>query len=125
MVDESTFIQGYAKVMARTWEDPKYLDRLTTQPTETLAESGISVREGSKVNIIRLEVTGEGRISDQVALWEKGEETGVYQLLVPTKPADFDPESYPLTDTQLEAVTGGLKSAGDNCCCCCPCCCCT
>ena len=29
MVDESTFIQGYAKVMARTWEDPKYLDRLT------------------------------------------------------------------------------------------------
>ena len=127
MVNEVDFIKGYAKIVAQTWDDPTYLDELMKQPEQKLAEVGITTREGARVNIIRLESTGEGRMDDQLALWEKGEETGMYQLLVPFKPANFDPSNYPLTDAQLEAVSGGLaaEQTGDYCCCCCPCCCCT
>jgi hypothetical protein len=127
MFDPNAFVQGYAKVMSLSWSDEGYRARILTEPKAVLAEAGIPVRDDAKVTVTELDVTGNGNIEDQIALWEKGEETGVYQLMLPRKPENMDPNDFPLTEYQLAGVTGGLEeaAAGDYCCCCCPCCCCT
>jgi hypothetical protein len=120
MLDKSVFIQGYSKIMALSWVDEDYKSRLLNDPRSVLAEAGIATPEGARISVVTLDASGEGSIQDQLALWEEGESTGVYQLHVPLRPANFDPDDVVLSDTQLEAVAGGVIA----CCCCTPCCCC-
>ncbi len=126
MFDKSAFVQGYAMVTHRSWEDESYFNRLLKEPGSVLKEAGIETRPDAKVNVITLEISGQGKIDDQLALWQKGEETGTYQLLVPLKPENYNPDDFPLSDEMLQSVAGGaMKKGGGNCCCCCPCCSCT
>lgn len=120
MLDKATFVQGYSKIMATTWVDDAYKTRLFADPRSVLAEAGIGTPENAQVKIVSLAASGEGSIENQIELWEQGETTGIYELRVPLRPDDFDPDDVVLSDAHLEAVAGGVVA----CCCCTPCCCC-
>jgi len=64
------------------------------------------------VRVVVMEITGMGHIEEQVDYWVKGNQTGLYDLFIPSKPEDAD-------------LTGDGAGGGDVCCCCCPCCSCT
>jgi hypothetical protein len=128
MLDKSAFVQNYSRVMAMSWADEEYKDRLLKEPRTVLAEAGIPVPQNAKVNVITVspDEQGKGKIEDQLIMWEKGEMTGTFDLLVPLKPAGWAPDNVALTDEQLAAVAGGMESElSISCCCCTPCCCCT
>jgi hypothetical protein len=40
-----------ARVVARSWRDPEYYDRLRTNPRDALQEEGYSVPEGTRVEV--------------------------------------------------------------------------
>jgi hypothetical protein len=114
--------------MAMSWADDEYKDRLLQEPRQVLAEAGIAVPQNAQVNVITVasEEHGKGKIEDQIIMWEKGELTGTFDLLVPLKPVGWTPENVALTDEQLAAVAGGAEAMiSISCCCCTPCCCCT
>lgn len=116
-MNQEQFVQSYSKVIGQSWADDQYMTRLMTDPKSVLAEAGISIPRTAQLNVVKVEPTGQGKIENQIALWEAGERTGVYELHVPNKSGDLA-----LSDEQLSAVAGG---ATDINCCCCPCCCCT
>lgn len=120
MIDHEQFVQGYSKVIGQSWADEQYMARLLKDPKSVLAEVGLTIPQGAQLNVVRISPTGQGKIENQVALWEAGERTGIYELRVPDKSGDLT-----LSDEQLSAVAGGAASVGDINCCCCPCCCCT
>lgn len=124
MSSQSEFIQNYSKIVARSWVDEAFFDELVSKPKATLDANGLATPDDADVRIITVEHsnTGEGSIEGQHARWQKGEETGTYELYISLKPDDFDPENVNLSESQLDAVAGGLL---DNCCCCTPCCTCT
>jgi hypothetical protein len=128
VLDKSAFVQNYSRVMAMSWADDEYKDRLLQEPRQVLAEAGIAVPQNAQVNVITVasEEHGKGKIEDQIIMWEKGELTGTFDLLVPLKPVGWTPENVALTDEQLAAVAGGAEAMiSISCCCCTPCCCCT
>ena len=112
MINQEQFIQSYSKVIGQSWANEQYMDRLLKDPKSVLAEVGLSIPQGAQLNVVRLTPTGQGKIEDQVALWEAGERTGVYELRVPNKSGDLA-----LSDEQLTAVAGGAAT-NINCCCC-------
>ncbi|MCA9937959.1 MAG: hypothetical protein KC418_04915 [Anaerolineales bacterium] len=127
---KSDFLQRYANVVAMSWADEDFLHRLVKEPVVVLREAGIGINEDARVNVITIESkdSGRGAIEDQIELWEKGAQTGSYDLLVAMKPEGWSPENIELADSQLMAVAGGLEEAAGidiSCCCCTPCCCCT
>ena len=113
MLDKSAFVQSYSRVMALSWADEDYMKRLIAEPRQVLSEAGIATPESAKVNVITVspEEQGKGKIEDQIIMWEKGDLTGTYDLLVPLKPADWSPSNIELSDEQLAAVAGGLEQA--------------
>jgi len=111
-MDKDQFAQAYGVVVAKTWSDPEYLDKLKGDPVATLKEAGIETTAGAEIEIDVMAPTGEGTIDSQYQMWAKGDRDGTYVLWVPTQPEEFGDE--------LKASNGG----GINCCCT-PCCCCT
>lgn len=126
---KSDFLQRYANVVAMSWADDDYLHRLLKNPNAVLGEAGIPVKEGARINVVTMESTGHGTMDNQLELWEKGAQTGVYDFVVALKPEGWTPENVELSDAQLMAVAGGLEQTSMDidisCCCCSPCCCCT
>ena len=116
MFNREEFVKNYSKVIGQAWTDEGYMERLLKEPRTILADAGLSVPGNAAINIVRVEPTGEGSLDEQAELWATGETSGVYELFVPIKPAEFA-----LSDEQLAAIAGG----GDWCTCTCPCCCCT
>jgi len=116
MVDRSSFVQGYTKILTNAWSDESFASQLQDDPKPILAEYGLDVPDDATVVVVASEGT-DGSVDDQVAIWEEGASTGTYTLYVPVVPAV---EAGELSDADLEAVAG----AGDVdlCCCCCPCC---
>ena len=49
--DSGTFDVAFGKVIARSWSDEAYKERLLAQPREVLAEAGIRLPEGVEVVI--------------------------------------------------------------------------
>jgi hypothetical protein len=111
-VDKETFVLNYGKLVARTWQDPEYLNALKNDPIGTLKEAGIDVPDNATVRVVIMEPTGAGSGDEQWEYWQKGEESGVYDLFVPTKPEDLDSAAM-------------AQSGGTYTCSCTPCCCCT
>lgn len=116
--ERSAFVSAYTKVLTAAWSDDNYVNRLEENPRTALAEQGLELPANATVRIVRA-IGGDPDLEAQVALWNAGKETGVYELRVPSSPQIEDRE---LSEADLEAVAGG-----DNtyCCCCCPCCTCT
>jgi hypothetical protein len=115
--NRQAFIQGYANMVARTWMDDTYRQLVVSSPADTLAQAGMPTIAGAVIRVIQHQITGSGKIEDQVDAWIAGNTSGLYDLFLPIKPDQFD------------VTPGGGAAGGDACagggCCCCPCCCCT
>jgi hypothetical protein len=111
------FIKNYANMVAQTWIDNSYLQTLLADPVNTLAQAGLPTIPGAVVRVIQHQITGMGRIEDEVDAWVAGNQSGLYDLFLPIQPDWVD----------LFGGGGGDASAagGGNSCCCSPCCCCT
>jgi hypothetical protein len=72
----------YAKVVARAWTDEDFKTRLLCDPTSTLADMGIRVPVGVKVNVVE-------------------NTPGIVNLVLPGVPFDCD-----LSDFDLEKLAG-------------------
>jgi len=116
-VDEAQradFVSGYTKILTNAWSDDSFRDRLASEPREALAENGLNVPAGAKIEIVS-NVAGDQSLEDQVALWEQGAGSGEFRLYVPEEP---QVDTSELSENELEAVAGG----DSYCCCCSPCC---
>lgn len=111
-MDQNTFTLNYGKLVARTWKEPAFLNQLKNDPVDTLNDSGLPVKQGGTVRVVVLEPTGQGTGDEQWEYWQRGDQSGTYDLFLPTKPADL----------QSGAMA---ESGGTYCCSCTPCCCCT
>jgi hypothetical protein len=116
-VNRQDFIKNYANMVARTWTDDSYLQLILSNAADTLAGSGMPTVPGAVIRVIQHQITGSGKIEDQVDAWVEGNRTGLYDLFLPMKPDQFDV-------TPGSGAPGGDACAGGGCCCC-PCCCCT
>jgi hypothetical protein len=112
----TAFVRGYTKVLTNAWSDEAFMKRLTSKPTETLAEYGLDAGKAS-VEVVT-DMHGAASLDDQISLWESGLASGNVKLYVPTLPQI---DTKQLSEDQLDSVSGG----DTYCCCCCPCCTCT
>lgn len=111
MSSESTFINSYGALVARTWSDPAFLQQLLDDPCGTVNDAGLKTKEKAVVRVIQVKETTFGKAEDQVSEWAEGDKTGIYTLWIPIKPDDLDADAH------------GMMA--DSSCCCTPCCCCT
>ena len=135
MVDRSTFLHSYSRLMVRSWASEEYFNKVVENPKAALADVGIEVPSDATVNVITVKPTGQGKLEDQLTYWEKGEASGHYDLFLAERPDDFDINDMALSDNELEVIAGGTQIApieadgggcsSTYCCCCTPCCCCT
>ncbi len=124
MSDRSQVLKNYGNLVGRIWENEEVLESLKANPVAVLNEYGFDIPEDATVNLIFRELNVNGSPETQADSFAKGESTGVYDIIVPTKPADLDPSELPLQEEVLELMAGGAQAMG--CCpcstCCCPCC---
>ena len=118
MTDRNEVLRNYGNLIASVWEDEQVLDELQAEPKKVLNNFGFNISDDSEVNLILREINTDGTPSTQVDMYIKGQETGVYDIIVPLRPSDEVLEDLPLQDDMLELVAGGVVA----CCCCCPCC---
>jgi hypothetical protein len=103
------FTKLYATLVEKTWDDPGFLAILLQNPSRTLAASGLITVPNSTVNIVLRKLDRNAKLAEQLALWEDGNRSGVYDIIIPIKP---DPSAVLIPE------------GGEAGCCCCPCCCC-
>ena len=116
------FIDAYTKALLASWSSDEYAARLESDPRSALAEVGLELPEGASIEITRgaadpaaAAQSQEGRLDRQVALYEAGLSSGVFEFHLPATPQIDTSE---LDIDELAEVAGGMY------CCCCPCCCC-
>jgi hypothetical protein len=125
VLDRSQALKNYGNLVGRLWENEELFEQLKAEPKSVLKNFGFDIPEHAQVNLIIRELNTQGNPDTQIDLFNKGEETGVYDIIIPTKPAELDPSELPLQEEVLELMAGGLEAAA-GCCpcstCCCPCC---
>ncbi|MEJ2116725.1 MAG: NHLP leader peptide family RiPP precursor [Alphaproteobacteria bacterium] len=89
--NDSDMKASFAKVIAKSWNDPAFKERLMSDPKAVLAESGVSVPEGVDVNV-----------------YESTKQK--WALVIPPAPASGE-----LSDEALGGAAGGINV---YCCCC-------
>ena len=102
-----TFAVQYSDLVEHAWNDENFLAALQAHPHEALRESGIDVPSSAHVNVIMTPFDPTASLGREISLWEKGNSTGVYDLIIPIKPSP-DAALFP-------------ESAADDACCSCPC----
>jgi hypothetical protein len=123
-MDTTEFLVAYGKVVSRSWSDESYRAQLFAEPQATLAAAGITAPETARIELVEMNPAPGGDPNAHVARWTNGAETGVYTMLIPTRP-DFDTSDETLGEDLLAAVAGGASAeTAAACCCCSPCCCC-
>lgn len=113
--ERAAFVNGYSKILTGAWSSEEFSLRLATDPVAVLAENGLAVEAGARVDIIRLR-DGEPDLGTQTQLWEIGRKSGHYVLYVPELP---QLEVRDLADEELSGLAGGAGGSY----CCNPCCC--
>ncbi|WP_211592441.1 MULTISPECIES: hypothetical protein [unclassified Microbispora] len=120
------FVNAYTRVLITAWSSEEYSARLDSDPRSALAESGLELPAGAEVVLVRNIPEGhhDSNIDVQVALWERGLETGRFELHIPETP---QVDMAELSEGDLDSIAAGASAqeAIDINCCCCPCCCCT
>jgi hypothetical protein len=106
--DVRDFPAKYSALMLKVWDSPDEIKRLEADPIGELKTAGIEVPPKAIVNIVRRNLDRNAKLADQLALWEQGIRSGVFDIIIPIRP-DGD-------------VT--LVAEGGDPCCCCPCSCC-
>jgi hypothetical protein len=115
IIEQSEFEDRYHELLMRSWTSEDFTMEMLSNPSASLGEIGLVVPEGTAVTIKR-QPEGEGSIDDQYQLWTEGIARGQVVLVVPEiPPIDLGV----ISDSELEAVSGGTTY------CCCPCCTCT
>jgi len=120
-MERSQILRSYGHLVNSLWENESLVEELKAQPHKVLNEYGFEIPADAKVNLLFRELNVEGSPTTQADMLAKGEETGVYDIVIPTKPADIDTSELPLQEEVLELMAGGAE-AGCCPCCCCPCC---
>jgi len=117
--ERAEFVNAYTRVLITAWSSAEFADRLVADPKAALRECGIELPASATIALVRQIPEGhhEGNLDVQVALWERGIETGSYELHVPETP---QVDTAELSEGDLDSI-----AAGSFYCCCCPCCCCT
>lgn len=77
---------AYSKIVSKAWSDPEFKARLLAAPRAALAESGVQVPDGVRINV--LEDSGD-----------------VINMVLPTSPA-----GEVVSEQDLEQVAGGTCS---------------
>jgi hypothetical protein len=126
MVERSQALKNYGNLVGRIWENEQLFEQLKAEPKKVLKDFGFDIPEDARVNLIIRELNTQGNPDTQMDMFSKGEQTGVYDIIIPTKPAELDPSELPLQEEVLELMAGGTETAMAGCCpcstCCCPCC---
>ena len=124
MSERNEVLKSYGNFVANLWEDETVLSALQADPHTVLASYGFKIPADAKINLIVREINLDGSPDTQVELIDKGEETGVYDFIVPLRPDGLELQDIPLNDEILELVAGGQASLAGccPCCTCCPCC---
>src|SRR4051794_25436136 len=91
MTARTEFPAVYSAMVLKAWNDPNFLVTLKQDPQAALAAAGIQAPAGSTVNIIFRNLDRTAKLADQLALWEEGIKTGVYDIIIPIKPDDKEP----------------------------------
>lgn len=120
--EKTDFSTTYLQFLVKTWTDEDFAAKSDANPREALAEAGIELPADATVEIHRHDdgdaytEGGNNRaaMEAQLALFEKGQETGHYRFHVPGTP-NVDTEE--LNAVELSDVAGGFEP----CCCCCCC----
>jgi hypothetical protein len=118
--EQDEFVTAYTKVLVAAWTDAEFAARLDSDPTEALAEHGLTAPAGSQVLVTRAipEENSGGGIEVAVGKWEAGKVSGTYVISVPATP---QVDLGELSEDDLLSISGGLSISQ---CCCTPCCCC-
>lgn len=116
------FRETYLQMMVKSWTDEAYDALIDSDPRRALAEVGMELPADAKVEIVRHSATEENPYADksneaaldaQVALFERGQQTGTFQLHLPAAPQAEEGE---LNADEMSAVAAG---GPPPCCCCC------
>ncbi|CCH72037.1 hypothetical protein [Nostocoides australiense] len=119
---KNEFVDAYTKALLASWSSDEYAARLESDPRAALAEVGLDLPADATIVVTRgaAEVSSEGdaqgRLDNQVALYEAGLESGRFEFHMPSTPQIDTSE---LDVDELAGIAGGGIY-----CCCCPCCCC-
>jgi hypothetical protein len=124
MADRNNVLRSYGQFVGRIWDDPSIIEELKANPVAVLNDSGFDIPADATVNLIFRELNLDGNPDTQVDLLAQGETTGVYTVIVPAKPENYDPSELPLHEEMLDLMAGGTMQgeAVAACCCSCPCC---
>jgi hypothetical protein len=112
--EKAAFIFGYTRILTQAWSSEEFSRRLETDPQVVLAENGLPITPGARVEIIRSR-DADPDLDTQVHLWDRGSVTGRYVLYVPHLP---QVDTRELDDDELGDLAGGVSGY-----CCTPCCC--
>jgi hypothetical protein len=115
--DRTDFVNAYTRILINAWSSEEFAARLDGDPKTTLRESGLDIPVDAQIVLVRQfpEDQPEGDLDVQIALWERGLETKVYELHIPETP---QVDTAELTEGDLDSIAAGsiLIYA-----CCCPC----
>ena len=98
-ISESDFRVSYGKLVAATWSDPEVIESLKSDPKGVLSEYGIQIKSDARVRVVEMKPTGQGSFEEQWEDWKEGEETGTYDLWIPSKPSGVSSEQDALGST--------------------------
>ena len=119
---KNEFVDAYTKALLASWSSDEYAARLESDPRAALAEVGLDLPADATIVVTRgaaeasSDGDAQGRLDNQVALYEAGLESGRFEFHMPSTPQIDTSE---LDVDELAGIAGGGIY-----CCCCPCCCC-
>ncbi|WP_336209443.1 hypothetical protein [Nonomuraea sp. LPB2021202275-12-8] len=116
--ERAEFVNAYTRLLITAWTSEEFKARLESDTRSALAEVGLELPADAQVRLVHVtpQPGAEASVDNQVALWEQGQDTGIYELHFTDTPQIDVSE---LSEGDLEQI-----AAGAFCCCSTPCCCC-
>jgi hypothetical protein len=115
--DRTVFVNAYTRILINAWSSEEFAGRLDSDPKAALRENGLAIPADAEVVLVRQFPEGqpEGDLDVQIALWERGLESKVYELHIPETP---QVDTAELTEGDLDSIAAGEITIYA---CCCPC----